>query len=102
MALDGFLNLWQDKHLQNMTVVQHYTTPADLKSPSKTPIDDKGNTSGEHRSDKLNNKPDDKPTEGDPDLASVVKAWPRLPDSIRSAYGRCSAFGHLEHLASIF
>jgi arylsulfatase A-like enzyme len=25
MALDGFLILWQDKHLQNMTVVQHYT-----------------------------------------------------------------------------
>ena len=34
MALDGFLILWQDKHLQNMTVVQHYTVIALLLTNS--------------------------------------------------------------------
>ena len=48
-----------------------------LSKPSKVPSDDSTGTANVTSNNKLSNKP--------ADLASVVKAWPELPDSIRSA-----------------
>ncbi len=49
--------------------------------PSKVPTADKANSIDVPNSDKLNNKLSDKPV----DLALVAKAWPQLPEDIRSA-----------------
>ncbi len=48
---------------------------------SQVPADDSTNTANVPNSDKLDNKLSNKPTE----LAVVVKAWPELPEAIRSA-----------------
>ncbi len=46
--------------------------------PSKVPTDDSDNTTNVHRSDKQNNKLNNKLTTGDSDLALLVEAWPQL------------------------
>jgi hypothetical protein len=66
------------------------STPTDSPTPSKKPVkvptDDNPNTIEVTRSDKLDNKLSNKPdTDLDADLSDIVKAWPELPDVIRSA-----------------
>ena len=111
MALDGFLILWQDKHLQNMTVVQHYTlSPNDiganqmggtglepvtscvssrtLRTPKQCNSQDLQNSPKPTCTDTCTDSPEHiqphPPTELQ-DLADIVAAWTRLPDAIKSA-----------------
>ena len=58
---------------------------------SSTPVEppslsgaDTSTTGGEPRSDKRDDKPDDKLPPTDPDLAAVIEAWPRLPKAVRA------------------
>jgi hypothetical protein len=59
---------------------------ADLSSdkPVQVPTDDCTNTANVPDSNKLNNKPDNKPGGLDTEIVKIVQTWPSLPDVIRS------------------
>ena len=48
------------------------------------PQGDSATTGGEPRSDKLDDKPDDKRTATDPALTKVIEAWKKLPEAVRA------------------
>ena len=71
------------KSAKNQEVTASKSVPIGrLNNPTKVSTDDGPDIIEKTCSDKLDKKPDDKPT-ADPDLAEIIRAWARLPEAIR-------------------
>ena len=58
--------------------------PTKAKLATSVPSEDSTTTGDERSFDKPDDKQDDKRTARDPALATVIDAWPHLPDALRA------------------